>query len=164
MANISKPTRFAKVIYFIRDFVPSDEDMEAAQKIGPGVVFRNANFVPENPPAGQIETCDFVAGDVPKVYADKFKDVSEMEGDLFSKFDGDGDGKPGGSTKKPGKKTKDTAGEPEAGKAAEPTPGTSTPLATPNTQPVDQNAATQSTPAGGKPSPNPDAAAGWKAN
>lgn len=65
--------RFAKVIFFIADLQPTDAEMAAAGEIGPGVVFRNAMYVPENPSPGSIEVCDFVAGDnIPKPYADRF--------------------------------------------------------------------------------------------
>lgn len=69
----AKNRRFPKVLFFIADFQPNDEEMAAAGDIGPGVVFRNASYVPENPSPGSIEECDFVAGDViPKPYADRF--------------------------------------------------------------------------------------------
>lgn len=81
--------RFAKVIFFIADFQPTDADMSAAGEIGPGVVFRNAMYVPENPSPGSIEVCDFVAGDnIPKPYADRFpkwdgSDEGEAPAKLF---------------------------------------------------------------------------------
>lgn len=74
--------RFAKVIFFIADFQPTDADMSAAGEIGPGVVFRNAMYVPENPSPGSIEVCDFVAGDnIPKPYADRFPRWGEEAAD-----------------------------------------------------------------------------------
>jgi hypothetical protein len=69
----STSKRFPKVIYFINDFNPTDAEMEAAGEIGPGVVFRNGQYVPENPSPGSIEACDFVAGEnIPKPYADRY--------------------------------------------------------------------------------------------
>lgn len=79
MATAVTGKNFPKIIFFIRDFVPSDEDVEKAQAIGPGVVFRNANFVPANPSPGQIEACDGVAGDVPAAYAALFAPAATSE-------------------------------------------------------------------------------------
>ncbi len=69
--------KFPKTIYFLNDMLATDKEMAAAEKIGPGVVFRNAQYVPANPNPGQIEECDAVAGAVPPAYAAKYKTVGE---------------------------------------------------------------------------------------
>lgn len=61
--------RASKVIYFVRGAMPTVEDYEAAEAIGPGCVFRNAlKIVPGAP----MENCDAVAGAVPEDYAATF--------------------------------------------------------------------------------------------
>lgn len=64
--------KFPKVLFFTKDMLPSEEEMDAAGAIGPGVVFRNSQYVPENPNPGQIEECEAVAGNVPAAYAAKY--------------------------------------------------------------------------------------------
>jgi len=66
--------KFPKIIYFIRDGVPTDEEMKDAYRYGGGVVFRNASFVPA---AGCLESCEGVAGSVPGRYAAKFPPAQE---------------------------------------------------------------------------------------
>lgn len=61
--------RAAKVIYFVNGHMPSSDDIDAAEAIGSGVVFRNAlKIVPGAP----LENCDAVAGAVPDDYAGVF--------------------------------------------------------------------------------------------
>lgn len=169
MANVIK-TKFPKVLFFIGDFSPTDNEMNAAQEIGPGVVFRNANFVPANPAPGQIEQCDAIyaldEARLPKPYSAKFPVWEPRQGRLpfngadASKFDHDGDGKPGGS------KPKATA---PAAPAAAPQGGTEAPAvlgqpaapATPATAPENGAAAPATTPA---PAAKPGAGKGWTKN
>ena len=66
--------KFAKILYFVKGVMPSNEAQQIALKYGPNVAFRNANFVSDN---GAPEDCDGVAGDVPKLYK-KFKDADEV--------------------------------------------------------------------------------------
>lgn len=54
-----------KTLFFIADVVPSEKEKEAASKIEGKVCFRNARFVDES---SNLESCDFVAGKVPKSY------------------------------------------------------------------------------------------------
>jgi len=58
--------RYPRILFFIKGVMPSAEAMEVAEKYGPNVAFRNANFVPSS---GAIEKCDGVAGEVPETYA-----------------------------------------------------------------------------------------------
>ncbi len=57
--------RYPRILFFIKGVMPSAEAMEVAEKYGPNVAFRNANFVPSS---GAIEKCDGVAGEVPETY------------------------------------------------------------------------------------------------
>lgn len=73
-----------KILFFIPDCVPSDEEVLEAQAYGGRVYFRNATAVPEPvfekvlKPGGKsekkllngnfMEACDGVAGDVPALY------------------------------------------------------------------------------------------------
>jgi len=59
-----------KVLYFVAGSRPSNDDMEAGAKMGPGVFYRNANFIqPEIP----LEACDYVAGPaIPANYREAF--------------------------------------------------------------------------------------------
>lgn len=62
--------KYPRVLYFIAGPNPSEEDLEAAKEFGPGVLFRNANFVP---PEGPLENADAVAGPaIPKRYRDAY--------------------------------------------------------------------------------------------
>lgn len=60
----------AKILYFVNGNLPKPEDYKKASELGANVVFRNANFVPDEDHA--LEDCDGVAGNVPRVYAKKF--------------------------------------------------------------------------------------------
>lgn len=66
-----------KILYFLEDMLPTEADVAAAEKIGHGVVFRNASFVDEKPAEGQIEKCDAVAGFAPAAYRARFKYIGE---------------------------------------------------------------------------------------
>lgn len=61
--------RASKVLFFILGSMPTKEDYEAAQAIGPGCVFRNAKKLVFGAP---LENCDAVAGAVPDDYAATF--------------------------------------------------------------------------------------------
>lgn len=54
-----------KTLFFIAEAVPSDKEKEAASKIEGKVCLRNARFIVES---DNLESCDFVAGKVPKSY------------------------------------------------------------------------------------------------
>lgn len=54
-----------RVLYFIRDTNPTDEQRAEAKAMGDGVAFRNSRLVPSD---GPLEHADIVAGDVPDVY------------------------------------------------------------------------------------------------
>lgn len=60
--------KFPKTLLFINGMTPNEEDIALAKQVGPGVVFRNAEYVPAKPNPGQIEKADFVAGAVPPAY------------------------------------------------------------------------------------------------
>lgn len=169
MANVIK-TKFPKVLFFIGDFAPTDDEMNAAQEIGPGVVFRNANFVPANPAPGQIEQCDAIfaldEARLPKPYSAKFPIWEPRQGRLpfngadASKFDHDGDGKPGGSKPKTA-----PAAAPQGGTEAPAVLGQPAAPATPATAP-ETGAAAPATPAPAPaaPAPKPGAGKGWSKN
>lgn len=64
-----------RVLYFIRDTNPTDEQRAEAEKMGEGVAFRNANLVPSD---GPIEHADMVAGDVPDVYRKAYDNPTQF--------------------------------------------------------------------------------------
>jgi hypothetical protein len=55
-----------KVLYFIRGAVPTQDDLDEAQAIGPNVMMRNVGKIV---PGAPLENCDAVAGFVPPDYA-----------------------------------------------------------------------------------------------
>jgi hypothetical protein len=65
---------FERVLYFIDDMMPTAEEIEDARQYGPGVMFRNARFVPED---GPVEQADKVAGKVPPLYAKAYADPTK---------------------------------------------------------------------------------------
>jgi len=60
-----KVKKFPKILFFIKGSIPTKEDYEAAESLGPNCVFRNASFVPST---GSLEKCNGVAGLVPELY------------------------------------------------------------------------------------------------
>lgn len=60
------PKYQTKVLFFIADFVPTEDEKAAAAQIKANVVFRNARFVSIE---DGLEPCDGVAGKVPEQYA-----------------------------------------------------------------------------------------------
>lgn len=58
-----------KILFFLADGVPTDAELDAGEKCGFGVVFRNSQYVPVE---GALEACDGVAGNVPPRYAEAF--------------------------------------------------------------------------------------------
>lgn len=64
--------RYPKILFFIKGANPTVEEEEAAEKLGPNVMFRNANFVPVDASPGSLEQCGGVAGAVPTLYAKAF--------------------------------------------------------------------------------------------
>ena len=60
----------AKILYFVNGTLPTPNDFKKASEISGNVVFRNANFVPNEEHA--LEICDGVAGNVPEIYAKRF--------------------------------------------------------------------------------------------
>lgn len=72
MGNLSQRYR---VLYFISDCVPTDEERADAVKYGPNCVFRNAVFADTQ----TTEECDAVAGKVPASYLCKPKAVPWAE-------------------------------------------------------------------------------------
>lgn len=58
-------SRFPRVLFFIGGAMPTAEQLDAASKYGPGVVFRNAGLISPDAP---IEDADAVAGIVPDAY------------------------------------------------------------------------------------------------
>lgn len=70
---------FANILYFIAGTTPTQADIEAADALGPGAKFRNAQLIQEDAP---LEQCDGVAGDaIPHSYAEAFPNAdSNAEG------------------------------------------------------------------------------------
>lgn len=66
--------RPAKTIYFISGDTPTQEDYKAAEDIGRGVVFRNAQRIV---PGAPLENADAVAGAVPPDYAAVYGDNAD---------------------------------------------------------------------------------------
>lgn len=169
MASVIK-TKFNKVLFFIWDFAPSDDEMAAAQEIGPGVVFRNANFLPSNPSPGAIEACEAVyaldTSRIPKDYADKFPVWNAEQPGLFDadadKAKGKGKGKaaaaPQGGTEAPAVIGQPAApASPATAPAAAPTGPNGT---TPAGEPITTATATPTA----APTPAPGAGKGWSKN
>ena len=69
--------RYPRILFFIKGAVPSVDDIDESEKMGPNVAFRNACFIPEELTDGAFEQCDGVAGAVPKSYANKFPTAKE---------------------------------------------------------------------------------------
>lgn len=67
---------FPRVLFFINGMNPSDDEKQEANDYGPGVVFRNAQFVSND---GPIEDADAVAGMVPDRYAEALPNIKERE-------------------------------------------------------------------------------------
>lgn len=67
---------FPRILYFIAGMSPTPEDLEAADKYGPGVKFRNATLIA---PEGPIESADGVAGAIPKNYADALPHADDRD-------------------------------------------------------------------------------------
>jgi hypothetical protein len=65
--------KIMKTIFFINDTVPTKKELEFASKIEGKIVFRNVQFFPHDFSEGSIEKCDYVCGNVPEIYAKKFK-------------------------------------------------------------------------------------------
>lgn len=70
------PRLYPRVLFFINGTSPTAEQLETANRYGPGVSFRNALHIVEGAP---IEDADAVAGDVPKQYADALPNVDNYE-------------------------------------------------------------------------------------
>lgn len=68
-----------KVLFFISGPVPSAEQMSQADKLTnlrQNVMFRNGLQVSDD---DSLEKCDYVAGDVPKRYAEKFERIGDLQ-------------------------------------------------------------------------------------
>lgn len=61
--------KYPVILFFVAAAMPTAEDFEAAEQLGPNVKFRNASMVPAE---GCLEKCDGVAGQVPERYAEAF--------------------------------------------------------------------------------------------
>lgn len=72
--------KLPRILYFINNVNPTDDEVEAAAKIRGNVSFRNARNIPED---GALEACDGVAGEVPTRYAKKFEHFEQA----IAKFD-----------------------------------------------------------------------------
>ena len=69
-----------KILYFIDGPTPSEKDISVAEKLDGNVVFRNGLFVNDELGEGQVEKCDFVCGQVPDIYAKKYKTIKPGKG------------------------------------------------------------------------------------
>jgi hypothetical protein len=58
-----------RILFFIDGDLPSKKEYAAAARLGPNTSFRNAQYINEE---GALETCDGVAGEVPKRYAEAY--------------------------------------------------------------------------------------------
>lgn len=67
---------YPKVLFFISSTAPTQEQLDAANEYGPGVVFRNASMITDD---GPIEDADAVAGEVPARYKDALPGVDDRE-------------------------------------------------------------------------------------
>lgn len=72
--------KYPVILFFIASVMPTAEDFEAAEQLGPNVKFRNASFVPAE---GCLEKCDGVAGAVPERYAEAYPSAE----DAFAAFE-----------------------------------------------------------------------------
>lgn len=66
--------KLPRILFFIAAAMPTPEEFDAADELGPNVAFRNASLVTGE---GSLEECDGVAGSVPKAYADKYPTARE---------------------------------------------------------------------------------------
>lgn len=69
---MAKKSKIKRVLYFTNGHA-TQEDYEAAEEFGPGVVFRRADLIRDD---GALEAFDGVAGEVPPRYAAK---AAELE-------------------------------------------------------------------------------------
>lgn len=67
---------FPRVLYFINGTTPTADQLDEANRYGPGVSFRNVNHIQDGQP---IEDADAVAGMVPQQYADALPNVDNYE-------------------------------------------------------------------------------------
>lgn len=58
-----------KIIFFIKGSVPTELQKIQASLLSSRTVFRNALYVPEVLPLGQVEACDAVTGIIPGPYS-----------------------------------------------------------------------------------------------
>lgn len=126
---------FPVILFFINGAHPTADDLEEAESYGPNVRFRNAHHVAADMNPGAIESCDGVAGTVPKAYQ-KFPSAE----DAITAFNA-------ARQAARQKLAANAAGTPPSAPQA---PGNSEP------QPVEEKAAA--------PAKNEAAAAGWTAN
>lgn len=74
--------RFPVVLFFIASYKPTDADVDAAMKYGPGCRFRNARFA--QAPGDPLEACDAVAGEhIPERYKAAFPLADDMSADAL---------------------------------------------------------------------------------
>lgn len=71
--------RYPKTLFFTAGSTPTQEEYQAAEEIGQGVMFRNASKIV---PGAPLENCDAVAGMVPPDYAAVFNE-SEKDGRIL---------------------------------------------------------------------------------
>lgn len=67
---------YPRILFFISGPVPTPEQVEEADDLGPGVMFRNATLIVAD---GPIEDADAVAGDVPENYAKALPSVDDRD-------------------------------------------------------------------------------------
>lgn len=65
----------ARILFFVDGPAPSADDFAEAEALSANVVFRNARAVSDDPQS--LEICDGVAGQVPRLYAEKYPDAEE---------------------------------------------------------------------------------------
>lgn len=69
-------TFYPSVLFFINGPTPTPADLQAADRYGPGVKFRNANLINDE---ASLEDADAVAGNPPARYRDALPDIANRE-------------------------------------------------------------------------------------
>ena len=67
---------YPRVLFFIEGPTPSPEELDEANRYGPGVAFRNALMIQDDAP---LEAADAVAGVAPQQYKDAFPGIDDHD-------------------------------------------------------------------------------------
>ncbi|OHD25445.1 MAG: hypothetical protein A2Y38_12875 [Spirochaetes bacterium GWB1_59_5] len=71
--------KYPRILFFVAASMPTQDDFEAAEQLGPNVAFRNAAMISNE---GSLEKCEGVAGLVPQRYADAYPTAEDAIADF----------------------------------------------------------------------------------